>query len=97
MVEKALKDVARQIALRSHYDNFIGGKWWRRCADRRSKPVAINGKVVSTHARSTAEDIELALDARTRRRIVGQTSPRNALGAQPHRRPHREKLSLLPR
>jgi aldehyde dehydrogenase len=64
MVEKALSDVAKQIALRSHYENWIGGKWVAPVDGRTFDNVSpINGKVVSTHARSTAADIELALDA----------------------------------
>ena len=64
MVEKALSDVAKQIALRSHYDNWIGGKWVPPVKGQTFENVSpINGKVVSVHARSTAEDIELALDA----------------------------------
>jgi aldehyde dehydrogenase len=27
MVDKILADVARDIAIRPHYDNWIGGKW----------------------------------------------------------------------
>ena len=39
----------------------------------------VNGRVVSTHARSTAEDIELALDAaHAAREAWGQTSARSA-------------------
>ncbi len=64
MVEKALSDVAKQIALRSHYENWIGGKWVAPVDGRTFDNVSpINGKVVSTHARSTAADVELALDA----------------------------------
>jgi aldehyde dehydrogenase len=64
MVEKALSDVAKQIALRSHYENWIGGKWVAPVDGRTFDNVSpINGKVISTHARSTAADIELALDA----------------------------------
>src|SRR3984957_691562 len=64
MVEKTLKDVAQHIALRAHYDNYIGGKWVPPVRGQTFDNVSpIHGKVVSTHARSTAEDIELALDA----------------------------------
>jgi aldehyde dehydrogenase len=64
MVEKTLKDVAQHIALRDHYDNYIGGKWVAPVRGQTFDNVSpIHGKVVSTHARSTAEDIELALDA----------------------------------
>ncbi len=27
MVDKILANIANQIAIRPHYDNFIGGKW----------------------------------------------------------------------
>ncbi len=64
MVEKTLSEVAKQIALRSHYENWIGGKWVTPVKGQTFDNVSpINGRVVSTHARSTAEDIELALDA----------------------------------
>ena len=77
MVEKALADVAQQIALRSHYDNFIGGKWVPPVRGQTfENPSPINGKIVSTHARSTAEDVELALDAaHTAREAWGNSSP----------------------
>jgi aldehyde dehydrogenase len=64
MVERALSEVAKQIALRSHYDNYIGGKWVAPVRGQTfENPSPINGRIVSTHARSTADDIELALDA----------------------------------
>jgi aldehyde dehydrogenase len=64
MVERALSEIAKHIALRSHYDNYIGGKWVAPVRGQTfENPSPINGKIVSTHARSTAEDIELALDA----------------------------------
>jgi aldehyde dehydrogenase len=64
MVEKALSELAKQIALRSHYDNWIGGKWVPAVKGQTfENPSPITGKTVSIHARSTAEDIELALDA----------------------------------
>jgi len=77
MVERALSEVAKQIALRSHYDNFIGGKWVAPVRGQTfENPSPINGKIVSTHARSTAEDIELALDAaHAAREKWGTTSP----------------------
>jgi len=64
MVEKTLREIAEQIALRSHYDNWIGGKWVPPVKGQSFENVSpITGKTVTTHARSTAEDIELALDA----------------------------------
>ncbi len=77
MVEQTLSEVAKHIALRSHYDNFIGGKWVPPVRGQTFDNVSpINGKVVSTHARSTAEDIELALDAaHAAKDAWGRTSP----------------------
>jgi aldehyde dehydrogenase len=64
MVSKILKDVAQHIAIRPQYDNFIGGKWVKPVQGRYFDNISpINGQVVCTIARSSAEDIELALDA----------------------------------
>jgi len=64
MIEKALSEVAQQIMLLYHYENWIGGKWMAPVKGQTfDNPSPINGMTVSTHARSTAEDIELALDA----------------------------------
>jgi aldehyde dehydrogenase len=64
MVDKALSELAKQIAIRSHYDNWIGGRWVAPVRGQTfDNPSPITGKTVSVHARSTAEDIELALDA----------------------------------
>jgi aldehyde dehydrogenase len=98
MVEKALHDVAQHIALRSNYENYIGGKWVAPVRGQTFENVSpINGKVVSTHARSTAEDIELALDAAHKARVAwGQTSPAHrALLLNRIADRIEEKLSLL--
>ena len=64
MVDKILSEVAKDIAIRPHYDNFIGGKWVPAKKGQTFDNISpIDGKVVCTIARSTAEDIELALDA----------------------------------
>ena len=64
MVDKVLSEVAREIAIRPQYDNFIGGKWVPPVRGQYFDNISpVNGKVVCTVARSTAEDIELALDA----------------------------------
>ena len=98
MVEKTLKEVASQIALRSHYDNFIGGKWVPAVRGQTFENLSpVNGRVVSTHARSTAEDIELALDAaHAAREAWGQTSgTQRALVLNRIADRIEEKLSLL--
>ncbi|HTW28215.1 MAG TPA: aldehyde dehydrogenase [Acetobacteraceae bacterium] len=64
MVDKALSEVAKSIAIRPQYDNFIGGKWTPPVRGQYFDNISpVNGTVVCTVARSTAEDIELALDA----------------------------------
>ncbi|WP_297473060.1 aldehyde dehydrogenase family protein [Ferrovum sp.] len=53
-----------KIHYRSHYDNFIGGQWVPPVRGQYFEVLTpINGKVYTRAARSTAEDIELALDA----------------------------------
>ena len=64
MVEKTFAEVEKKIAVRRHYDNFIGGEWVPPVKGQKFKNISpIDGSVVCTIARSTAEDIELALDA----------------------------------
>lgn len=64
MVSAILKDVAQHIAIRPQYDNYIGGKWVAPVAGRYFDNISpIDGQVVCTIARSSAEDVELALDA----------------------------------
>ncbi len=64
MVEQALSEVGKHIALRSHYDNWIGGRWVAAVKGQHfDNPSPITGRTISTHARSTAEDVDLALDA----------------------------------
>ena len=53
-----------KIAYKAHYDNFIGGKWVAPVKGQYFDVITpITGKVYTKAARSTAEDIELALDA----------------------------------
>jgi aldehyde dehydrogenase len=64
MVSAILKDVSQHIAIRPQYDNFINGKWVAPVRGQYFDNISpVNGQVVCTIARSTAEDIELALDA----------------------------------
>jgi aldehyde dehydrogenase len=49
---------------KNHYDNFIGGKWVAPVKGQYfDNPSPIDGKVFTKVARSTKEDINLALDA----------------------------------
>jgi aldehyde dehydrogenase len=77
MVDKILADIANQIAIRPHYDNFIGGKWVPAVKGQTFDNISpIDGRVVCTVARSTAEDVELALDAaHAARESWGRASP----------------------
>jgi aldehyde dehydrogenase len=53
-----------KIAFKTHYDNFIGGQFVPPVKGQYFDVITpINGKVFTKAARSTAEDIELALDA----------------------------------
>ena len=77
MVDKVLSDIAKEIAIRPHYDNWIGGKWVPAVRGQHFDNVSpIDGRVICTIARSTAEDVELALDAaHAAREAWGRTSP----------------------
>ena len=76
MVQAALKHLAQFVSIRNQYDNYIGGEWVPPVKGRYFDKVSpVNGKVVCTVARSTAEDIELALDAaHSRKDAWGRTS-----------------------
>ena len=76
MVDKALSELAKSIAIRSNYDNWIGGKWVAPTRGQYFDNISpVNGKVICTVARSTAEDVELALDAaHAAREAWGRTS-----------------------
>ena len=53
-----------KIQYRPYYDNFIGGRWVPPVQGQYFEVrTPISGKVYTRAARSTAEDIELALDA----------------------------------
>src|SRR6478609_2372393 len=66
----------RQI-IKSRYDNFIGGKWVDPVRGQYfSNVTPITGQQVCEIARSTAEDIELALDAAHKAKDAwGKASP----------------------
>jgi aldehyde dehydrogenase len=64
MLVQALEELNRSIAIRPKYDNFIGGKWVAPVQGRYFDNISpITGKKICEIARSTAEDVELALDA----------------------------------
>jgi aldehyde dehydrogenase len=52
------------ISIKKQYENFIGGRWQAPADGQYFDNVTpVTGKVLSRHARSTAADIESALDA----------------------------------
>jgi aldehyde dehydrogenase len=60
----ALARVGQNIKIRSRYDNFIGGQWVAPTKGQYfENRTPISGELVCEIARSTAEDIDKALDA----------------------------------
>src|SRR5450631_3856330 len=64
------------VTVESRYDNFIGGDWLPPSkGDYFENPSPVNGKSFTEIARSTGEDVELALDAaHAAKRGWGRTS-----------------------
>ncbi|MES2580451.1 MAG: aldehyde dehydrogenase family protein [Pseudomonadota bacterium] len=59
-----LKGLGVKIPYKAQYDNFIGGKWVAPVKGEYFDVITpITGKVYTKAARSSAEDVELALDA----------------------------------
>lgn len=64
MLHQAIEKLKSSIAIRSTYDNFIGGEWVAPVRGQYFDNISpVTGGVFCKVARSTAEDIELALDA----------------------------------
>ena len=98
MLQQALDELKGQIALRSRYDNFIGGEWVAPVRGQYfDNPSPVTGKTVCSIARGTAEDIELALDAAHKAKEKwGQASPAERSGVLLRIADRmEEKLSLL--
>lgn len=77
MIQKTLEDLSQQIRIRPRYDNFIGGDWVPPVGGEYFvNPTPVTGKPLCEVARSTAPDIEKALDAAHKAKASwGQTSP----------------------
>ena len=77
MIYSAPGTAGALIQYQSHYNNFIGGKWTAPVKAQYFDVITpISGKVYTQAARSTAEDIELALDAaHAAADAWGKTSP----------------------
>ena len=64
MIYAAPGAAGAKIAYKAKYDNFIGGKWVAPVKGEYFDVITpISGKAYTKAARSSAEDIELALDA----------------------------------
>jgi aldehyde dehydrogenase len=64
MLHQVIETLGSRVALRTRYDNFIGGDWVAPADGRYFDNISpITGKPVGQVARSQAADIELALDA----------------------------------
>jgi aldehyde dehydrogenase len=64
MYHEAIEKVSKQVLIRERYDNFIGGKWVAPVEGKYfDNPSPITGKRLCAIPRSSAADIELALDA----------------------------------
>jgi aldehyde dehydrogenase len=64
MIQQALNELSQQIRIRPRYDNFIGGQWVAPVKGQYfTNLTPVTGKPLCEVARSSAEDIELALDA----------------------------------
>ena len=77
MIHQTIEQISKSSAFRSRYDNFIGGQWVAPVRGQYFDNVTpITGLRIGEVARSTAEDIELALDAaHAAKDAWGRTSP----------------------
>lgn len=63
-LQDALKEASKALSIDSRYENYIGGKWVAPVKGQYfDNPSPVTGKKMCEIARSTAEDIEKALDA----------------------------------
>lgn len=75
-VNETLAEVGKVITIRNRYDNFIGGQWVAPVEGQYFDNISpITGAKINEFARSSAHDIELALDAaHEAREAWGRTS-----------------------
>ncbi|HZP09524.1 aldehyde dehydrogenase [Methyloceanibacter sp.] len=77
MLHQVIETLNARVALRSRYDNYIGGKWVPPVDGQYFDNISpITGKPVCQVARSQAGDVELALDAAHKAKDAwGNTAP----------------------
>ncbi|TDR85342.1 aldehyde dehydrogenase [Enterovirga rhinocerotis] len=64
MYQQAIEKISANVLIRKRYDNFIGGQWVAPADGRYfDNPSPITGQTLCEVPRSSAKDIELALDA----------------------------------
>ncbi|WP_185984620.1 aldehyde dehydrogenase [Aureimonas mangrovi] len=77
MYQQAIDQVSEKVLIRERYDNFIGGQWVAPVDGRYfDNPSPVTGKTLCHVARSSAADVEKALDAaHAAREKWGKTAP----------------------
>ncbi|WP_062120065.1 aldehyde dehydrogenase [Aureimonas sp. AU40] len=77
MYQQAIDQVSKKVLIRDRYDNFIGGQWVAPADGRYfDNPSPVTGQTLCHVARSSAADVELALDAAHKAREGwGKTAP----------------------
>ncbi|MFO1154223.1 MAG: aldehyde dehydrogenase [Rhodospirillales bacterium] len=77
MIHQAIEELNKSVVIRPRYDNFIGGQWVAPVRGQYfSNVTPVSGQPLCEIARSTAEDIEKALDAAHAAKTAwGKTSP----------------------
>jgi aldehyde dehydrogenase len=77
MIHQALEELKKSVVIRPKYDNFIGGEWVPPVRGQYFiDPTPVSGRPLCEVARSTAEDVEKALDAaHAAKDAWGKTSP----------------------
>jgi aldehyde dehydrogenase len=77
MFQQALESISKQVLIKPRYGNFIGGKFVEPVEGRYfDNPSPVTGGKLCEISRSTAADIELALDAAHKAKDAwGKTSP----------------------
>ena len=77
MIHQALEELKKSIVIRPKYDNYIGGEWVPPVRGQYfTDPTPVTGRPLCEVARSTAEDVEKALDAaHAAKGAWGKTSP----------------------
>ena len=64
MIHQAIEELNKSVVIRPRYDNFIGGEWVPPARGQYfTNLTPVSGQPLCEVARSTAEDIEKALDA----------------------------------